>query len=543
MVIKSLLLSIFMLVSAIGLTKSFNMNQRRVFVHSVNKAPRRTLPLRAETRFSTRSSSSNSRVRNLNPAEVQKLLMEILQIVQTTGIQTSVSRTLRASQAVAQLGRSFLQDSTVFKDEETGQISTPKLLKSLFEKLGATYIKLGQFIASSPTLFPPEYVREFQTCLDQTPSVPYSTIRRIIQEELKGPISATFLSVDPLPLASASIAQVHKAKLRDGTEVVIKVRKPDVSETLQADLGFLYGAIKILEYINPELSRLSLSGIVGDLRDSMLKELDFTLEAANLVNFREFLDRKDISVATAPKPYPAASGKRILTMEYLRGVPLVDLEGIRQYSDNSEATLIAALSTWATSVAENDFFHADVHGGNLLVLEDGRIGFIDFGIVGTLSDTVWSGVNDLIPAFVNDDFVGIADALVRIGATDITVDKEKFGNELRDVVEKITNMQANVVVSASPDGNMVAAQLNVDERETTELVLQIVAVAENNGLKLPREFGLLLKQSLYFDRYLKLLAPDLDPLRDERVAEAYGTLSGGDVEGPKKVVIDAEVIG
>merc|ERR1712146_477070 len=92
----------------------------------------------------------------------------------------------------------------------------------------------------------------------------------------------------------------------------------------------------------------------------------------------------------------------------------------------------------------------------------------------------------------------------------------------------------NVVVSASPDGNMVAAQLNVDERETTELVLQIVAVAENNGLKLPREFGLLLKQSLYFDRYLKLLAPDLDPLRDERVAEAYGTLSGGDVEGPKK---------
>ena len=155
---------------------------------------------------------------------------------------------------------------------------------------------------------------------------------KIIQEELRGPISATFLSVDPVPLASASIAQVHKAKLRDGTEVVIKVRKPDVSETLQADLGFLYGATKILEYINPELSRLSLSGIVGDLRDSMLKELDFTLEAANLVNFREFLDRKGISVATAPKPYPAARAG--LTMEYLRGLPLGDLEG-RQYSDNS----------------------------------------------------------------------------------------------------------------------------------------------------------------------------------------------------------------
>lgn len=489
----------------------------------------------------TATNFSSTRIRNMNPAEIQKLLMEVVQIVQTTGVQTSVFRTLQASQAVAQIGRNFLQDPTAFNDIETGQISAPKLMKSLFEKLGATYIKLGQFIASSPTLFPPEYVREFQSCLDQTPTVPYSAIRKIIQEELRGPISATFLSVDPVPLASASIAQVHKAKLRDGTEVVIKVRKPDVSETLQADLGFLYGATKILEYINPELSRLSLSGIVGDLRDSMLKELDFTLEAANLVNFREFLDRKGISVATAPKPYPAASGKRILTMEYLRGVPLVDLEGILQYSDNSEATLIAALSTWATSVSENDFFHADVHGGNLLVLEDGRIGFIDFGIVGTLSDDVWNGINSLIPAFVKDDFTGIADALVRIGATDADVDNEKFGNELREVIERITNMQANVVVSATPDGNMVAAQLNVDERETTELVLQIVAVAENNGLKLPREFGLLLKQSLYFDRYLKLLAPDLDPLRDERVSEAYGaSVSAGNER--KKVIIDAEVI-
>merc|ERR1711968_248758 len=124
---------------------------------------------------------------------------------------------------------------------------------------------------------------------------------------------------------------------------------------------------------------------------------------------------------------------------------------------------------------------------------------------------------------------------------DTDVDKEKFGNGLREVIERITNMQANVVVSASPDGNMVAAQLNVDERETTELVLQIVAVAENNGLKLPREFGLLLKQSLYFDRYLKLLAPDLDPLRDERVSEAYGASASAGNER-KKVIIDAEVI-
>ena len=120
----------------------------------------------------------------------------------------------------------------------------------------------------------------------------------------------------------------------------------------------------------------------------MLEELDFTLEAKNLVGFRDFLAAKGITDATAPMPYPAASGKKVLTMEYLHGVPLVDLEGIRKYSSNPEATLIAALGTWASSVVENDFFHADVHAGNLLVLEDGRVGFIDFGIGKWRSDAV-----------------------------------------------------------------------------------------------------------------------------------------------------------
>ena len=495
-----------------------------------SSAPR----MRRQRMTSTNTNTSSNAQRYITISDIQALLKDVVSVALNTGLEASVVRTFKASKAIASITQDFMREPATFYDDK-GKLSPPKFLKALFEKLGATYIKLGQFIASSPTLFPPEYVREFQSCLDQTPKVSYSIIRRIIQEELKGPISATFLSVDPVPLASASIAQVHRAKLRDGTDVVIKVRKPDVSETLTADLGFLYSASRILEFVNPSLGRLSLTGIVGDIRESMLKELDFELEANNLVKFREFLDRKGIVGATAPMPYPAASGKRILTMEYLRGAPLVDLEGIRQYSDNSEATLINALSTWAASVAENDFFHADVHGGNLLVLEDGRIGFIDFGIVGKISERVWGGINDLVIAFVNDDFRGVADALVRIGATDTSINVDKFGEELREVVMKITNLEGTVVVQANGDGDIVGAQLNVDERETTEVVLQIVSVAEKNGLRLPREFGLLLKQSLYFDRYLKLLAPGLDPLRDARVKEAYNTQK-------KPIIIDAEVI-
>jgi aarF domain-containing kinase len=280
---------------------------------------------------------------------------------------------------VSKLTRQFVSDQKAFQDGN-GRLSLPKTLKRLFEELGATYIKLGQFIASSPTLFPAEYVLEFQSCLDNGPTVSYNAIREIIQEDLKRPISSVYSFVDPSPLASASVAQVHRAKLTDGTEVVIKVRKPGVDSNLQVDLGFLYVSSRIIEFINPSLSRVSFSNIVGDLRESMLDELDFTREAKNLIIFRDFLDKNYISGATAPKPYLEASGKRVLTMEYLKGVPLVNLEGVKKFSPNTADTLFTAISTWGKSVAELDAFHADLHGGNLLVLEDGRIAFLDFGI-------------------------------------------------------------------------------------------------------------------------------------------------------------------
>jgi aarF domain-containing kinase len=178
----------------------------------------------------------------------------------------------------------------------------------------------------------------------------------------------------------------------------------------------------------------------------------------------------------------------------------------------------------ASSVVNNDKFHADVHGGNLLVLPDGRVGFIDFGIVGQVSERVWNAIGQLVQSFVTEDYKGVAESLVQMGATDNSVNIDKFGRELEEVVRKIRDIQPEVFVETTQGFDGTAPSVNaviaVDERETTEIVLQIVGVAESNGLKLPREFGLLLKQSLYFDRYQKLLAPELDPLRDPRVREA-----------------------
>src|SRR6056297_1219505 len=296
---------------------------------------------------------------------------------------------------------------------------TPRLLRQTFESLGATYIKLGQFIASSPTFFPKEYVEEFQYCLDKTPNLPYSVISKFIRDELGRPIEEVFSEIDPVALASASIAQVHAAKLVTGEDVVIKVQKPGVENILLTDLNFLYLSARIVETLAPKLSWTSMSGIVEEIQRTMMEECDFIKEANNLKVFREFLLNTHNEDATVPRVYEVASTRRILTMERFYGVPLTDLESIRGYARDPERTLITAMNTWFSSLTQCEFFHADVHAGNLMVLRDGRVGFIDFGIVGRIRPDTWEAVSDFISAVMVGSFDGMADAMIRIMASAI----------------------------------------------------------------------------------------------------------------------------
>lgn len=385
-------------------------------------------------------------------SKFRDLLQSLKEVIQTPGMRkVGLIRSIQIAKALNRITLDFLSDRSIFRDTN-GQLSIPKTVKRIFEEFGATYIKLGQFIASSPTLFPADYVNEFQSCLDNSPTIPYNVIREIIQDDLQKPLYTIFKKIDPIPLATASIAQVHRATLIDDTEVVIKVRKPGVDSTLQADLGFLLISSKIIEFINPSLSSLSLSNIITDIRESMLDELDFRKEIDNLNNFRDFLKKNNILDATAPIPYPEYSSKRVLTMQYLEGVPLADLDGIRKYSTSPENTLVSALRTWALTVAMNDKFHADVHAGNLLVLEDGRIGFLDFGIVGKISNSFRTAIGDMFDSFVKEDYKGVAKALVQMGATDNKVDVEKFGNELETVISRITKLQPQISITTDESG-------------------------------------------------------------------------------------------
>ncbi len=383
---------------------------------------------------------------------------------------------------------------------------TPALMRRTFERLGATYIKLGQFIASAPSFFPPEYVEEFQGCLDKTEPLPYSVIEKVLKSELGKNPDEVFAEIDETPLASASIAQVHAARLKTGEEVVIKVQKPGVQDVLLTDLNFLFVAAKVLEFLAPDMSRASLSAIVEEIQKTMMEECDFINEANNIKTFDEFLRKTDNDQAVVPRVYSQASTLRVLTMERFHGVPLTDLESIRKYSKDPEMTLITALNTWMASLMLNEFFHADVHAGNLLVLTDGRIGFIDFGIVGRIKPDTWQAMTGLMESMNSMDFQLMADSMVKVGMTSKKVDTKNLAVDLEALYKKMNRLDPEKIMRG-----------DINEQEINNLMMGIVQVGEKAGIRFPREFALLMKQFLYFDRYIRILAPELNMFADARV--------------------------
>ncbi|MEW5308611.1 MAG: hypothetical protein WDW38_000556 [Sanguina aurantia] len=445
------------------------------------------------------------------------LLQETARVAIATGPR-GIIRALQAAQSVSNLSVEYIS---------RGVVDPPQvILRRLFESLGSTYIKLGQFIASSPSLFPAEYVTEFQKCLDKADPIPFEVVRKIIDAELGRPWQEVFSSLDSTPLASASVAQVHRAVLKGSNkDVVIKVLKPGVEDVLNTDMAAVYLASRYLEFLQPELSRLSLAGVLEDLRTSVMEEVDFTKEAVNIQQFSTFLDTSgNRASATCPFVYKQYSTKRILVMERLVGVALTDYSAIRGITARDpEAVLIGALNTWFASVLGAETFHADVHAGNLLVLADGRVGFIDFGIVGRVSPVTWKAMEALINAASQSDYDTMARALATIGACDEDVDFPAFAADLQSFFVELEAVNTNVVVSAErgpqgmPNGGTFAASLEVDQTQVNRVLLALVRIGESHGIRFPREFGLFVKQILYFDRYIRLLAPELKVFADDRI--------------------------
>ncbi len=257
------------------------------------------------------------------------------------------------------------------------------LLRRSFERLGPTFVKLGQLLSLRPDLVPREYSEEFEKLQDHVSSFPYRQIKKIVEEDLQKPLNKIFSSFDKKPLASASIAQVHRAVLKSGKKVVVKVQRPDIREIIDTDLDILFHLARSLEKHFPAIKNYHPVDVVKEFAIWTRRELNFEIEARNAATLREKLkNNKNVII---PKVYPGFSSKRILIMDFVDGFKINDLAALEKYHISRKNLVM----TYFTSILEqallHGLFHADPHPANIFVQKSGKLAYIDYGIVGELT--------------------------------------------------------------------------------------------------------------------------------------------------------------
>ena len=383
----------------------------------------------------------------------------------------------------------YLRDRRRGGTESIAGIS--RRLRVAAEKLGPTYIKLGQIIASGDGVFPAELVAEFKWCRDQVTAEPWPVVEQVLTDELGGPLSSAFATVEHTPLAAASIAQVHAATLLDGTAVVIKVQRPSVSARVRQDLAVmawlaphLVGRIPVAALANPP-------ALVELFAETIVEELDFRLEAENMLDVAATfaaLDQRDFVI---PRPHPTLVTRRMLVMERLDGFHFGDVEGMRAAGINTEAVVRAGMVGFLEGALFYGIFHGDLHGGNLFVLPSGKTALLDFGITGRLTEAKRLALLALVVGASNADIPAQVAALRDLGA---------FPGEL-DVQHLI-----DVLGLDRPPVDPTALTADELVAEMQHSIKSLLGV----GARLPKELMLFVKNMMFLDGAIATLAPDLD---------------------------------
>ena len=366
-----------------------------------------------------------------------------------------------------------------------------------FIQLGATFVKLGQVMASSPGLFPAWLTGPARRCLDEVPPFPAELVRRTVEEDLGAPVRELFESFDDVPLSAASIGQVHACRLFDGRDAVVKVQRPNLRASMTRDLRVLHGVASLAQRTAWGRSSNAI-GMVTDLNELTAKELNPVVEAWSQQRFRDQLGAfGDNKWVTAPEIYWDFCGLRTICMERVHGVPMDDFEAIAERGIDGELVLRRGAKAWAEAVLVHGPFHGDMHAGNIWVLDDGRGCFLDFGIMGELQDEWRDVARDLYFTCVFDrDFTRVARAYRSVG-----VFPEGMGTD-EEIGERI-----GMILEPMLDAGMGSVSLG-------DLITSSVSLMKDFGGTPPQELMLVGKQLLYIERYTKELAPDYAVITD-----------------------------
>lgn len=364
--------------------------------------------------------------------------------------------------------------------------SNPEHLRLVLEQLGPTYVKLGQILSTRPDLLPAPYRQELATLQDSAPPVPGPVIADLIERELGGAPSAIFASFDLKPLASASLGQAHAATLRDGTDVVVKVRRPDVVEQVERDLEVLRNLAARASRRWDAAADYDLVGIADEFAETLRAELDYLHEGRNAQRFAaNFADTPAVRI---PRIYWDTTTARVLTIERIRGIKINDLAALDAAGIDRRALADTAARAVAKMIFEDGFFHADPHPGNLFVEPDGRIGLIDFGMVGEIDDRLREALSRLLIALAGRDLRRVALALTELTSTRGTVNVSALSADLAPILARYA-------------GRALA------EVRIAAMIQDVLAVVRQHHLRLPRGLAVLSKMLVMAEG----LGTELDP--------------------------------
>jgi predicted unusual protein kinase regulating ubiquinone biosynthesis (AarF/ABC1/UbiB family) len=403
---------------------------------------------------------------------------------------------LRVGATGWQMMRAGLRVLTRLPSRGPWQQKIIKEIPEAFADLGPTYVKFGQIIASSPGAFGEPLSREFRSLLDRVPPADATAIRGLFVEELGAEPTTLFADFDETPVASASIAQVHLATLHSGEEVVVKIQRPGIRQRVAADLQILKRFAQLVELANLG-RRLSAKDIVADFADNLAEELDFRIEAQSMQTWVSHLHSSPLGKnIRVPTVYWDHTSERVLTMERVSGVRIDNVAEIKKNGFDGVELVKALLFSTFDGGLRHGLFHGDLHAGNLFVDDQGRVIFLDFGIMGRIDPRTRWLLRELVYALlVKKDHAAAGKIMVLMGAVGTTKPEAEAAKDLEEFSTPLT-------------------MKTLGDMSYAEIGRQLSTLAEAYDVKLPRELVLIGKQFLYVERYMKLLAPSWQMMSD-----------------------------
>jgi ubiquinone biosynthesis protein len=363
-------------------------------------------------------------------------------------------------------------------------------VRRAFEVLGPTFVKAGQLLSCSSSPLPKVWADEMALCRDHVTSVPWPAVERLLQEEL-GDRYILLTDIDPVPLAAGSMAQVHVAHLADGTEVVVKVQRPGLGRVVADDMRLLKLAARLAMRFSATCVAANATALVDDFARGLEEQLSFKQEAANVVTMQQALGATPVRV---PAIYRDLSSERVLVMERLHGVAADDVAAIDSLGIDRDAVVREVVSALLLPALTRGVFHADMHPGNMLILADGRLGLLDFGVIGRMDGAAREAASELLAALADRRLADVVIAMLKVVDVAST-----------DLVALLPDVQSLVV------GCLDKPIADVDVRE---VITTVLSLASRHGFALPESLVALLKQMVYISGMCQQLDPTFDVLGD-----------------------------